>query len=70
MSIGSNIRRLRRAKDWTQEQLAEMVGVSRPLIAQLEGNLKPPTVPLGKAIAEALGCTLDELAADGDSVAS
>lgn len=61
MSISDNIRRLRRAKDLTQEQLAEAVGVSQPMIAQIERGSRTATMPIGKAIADVLGCNIEEL---------
>ena len=34
--IGRTIAQLRRAKGWNQTELAEMAGVSRPLVSSLE----------------------------------
>lgn len=63
MSVGENIRRLRRTKDYTQEQLASRVGVSQTMIAQIERGTKIPTILLGRDIASVLECTLDDLIA-------
>lgn len=64
MSIGSNVRRMRRAKDLTQDQLAEKLGLSRAVIIQVEKNIRVPDVTVAKALAEELGCTLDQLCED------
>lgn len=70
MSIGSNIRQRRRARDITQEQLAEQVGCKQTTIAQYERGSRIPTLAIGREIANVLGCSLDELANDGDNAAS
>lgn len=61
MNIGANIKVRREAANMTQEQLAEKVGVARPLITQFERGSKVPTVILGNLIAQALHCTLNDL---------
>lgn len=61
MAIGENIKNLREKLQLTQCQLAEMVGVSRPMIAQIERGTKVPTMPLGKKIAQCLRCSMEDL---------
>jgi len=51
----------RAARDWSQQQLAEAVGVSRQTINAIEKGDYNPTIKLCLAICHALGCTLDEL---------
>ena len=51
----------RAAKDWSQQQLAEAVGVSRQTINAIEKGDYNPTIRLCLAICHALGCTLDAL---------
>lgn len=51
----------RAALDLSQQQLAEMVGVSRQTIAAIEKGDYNPTIKLCIAICKALGKTLDEL---------
>ena len=55
------IKAARAAKDWSQQQLAESVGVSRQTINAIEKGDYNPTIKLCLAICRALGCTLDEL---------
>ena len=51
----------RAAKDLSQQQLADMVSVSRQTINAIEKGDYNPTVRLCRAICRALGTTLDEL---------
>ena len=49
------------AKDLSQEQLAQLVGVTRQTIGMIEAGKYNPTLNLCIAICKALGKTLDEL---------
>ncbi len=51
----------RAAKDLSQQQLAELVGVSRQTINAIEKGDYNPTINLCVAICKALDKTLDEL---------
>ena len=51
----------RAAKDLSQQQLADAVGVSRQTINAIEKGDYNPTIRLCVAICKALGKTLDEL---------
>ncbi len=51
----------RAAKDFSQQQLAEVVGVSRQTINAIEKGDYNPTIKLCIAICKALDKTLDEL---------
>ncbi len=61
MILGKNIRERRLKLALRGQQLAEMVGVSEPMISLTERELKTPSVAVCAALAQALGCTLDEL---------
>jgi len=53
--LGVLVRRARESKGWTQKDLAERVGVSRPSITQLErGNVTYPRLPVLASIAAQL----------------
>jgi transcriptional regulator with XRE-family HTH domain len=56
--IGKAIARARQRKRWTQEDLARVVGVSRPTVADWERGEHYPLRYLG-AIEEALGIDLN-----------
>lgn len=51
----------RAAKDWSQQQLAEAVGVSRQTINAIEKGDYNPTINLCIAICRVLGLTLNDL---------
>ncbi len=60
MSLGEEIRAARLTREWSQQQLAEAAGVSRPTVARVEGGEDVSTATLEK-VAAALGLrvTLD-----------
>src|SRR5438876_3127344 len=61
-SLGSLIREKRESKGWSQEQLAEKVGVDSRTILRIEtGETKTPQPYTLKRIVEVLGITPDEL---------
>ena len=51
----------RASMDLSQQELADMVGVSRQTINSIEKGDYNPTINLCRAISKALGKTLDEL---------
>ena len=55
----------RAAKDLSQQQLAELVGVSRQTVNAIEKGDYNPTINLCIAICKALDKTLDELFWEG-----
>ena len=62
MDIGENIRKRREELGMSQTELAEKVNVRPSMIGQVESGRKPPSMVLGKYIADALGCSMDSLA--------
>ncbi len=59
--LGAEIQRLRTAKGWSQEYLAEVANLHRTYISQLERGLKSPSVRVLYQIAAALGVTMSAL---------
>lgn len=55
--VGTNVRALRLAKGWTQEQFAERSGFSQQYISGLESGRRNPTVVSLFELAQALGVT-------------
>lgn len=53
--VGSNLRRLRKAHGLSLERLAEISGVSRAMLGQIETAKSVPTVSLLWRVADALG---------------
>ena len=61
MSIGTTIKRLRREKDITQEQLAEYLDISSRAISQWECDRTTPDISLLPALANIFEVSSDEL---------
>ena len=56
-----NLVQLRKMKSFTQEDIAEMVGVSRQSVAKWESGESIPDLEKSRLLARALGVSLDEL---------
>jgi transcriptional regulator with XRE-family HTH domain len=66
MPIGDQLKELRKAAGLSQMELARASGLSLSVITQLEqGRATDPKLSTLKALAKALGCTLDELGQNG-----
>jgi len=61
MKFGENIRNLREVKKLTQEDLADMVGVSRQTISKWECDESPPRWSNIPALCSVFHCNLDDL---------
>ena len=61
MTIGQRIKKLRRERDITQEQLAEAVGVGVTHISHLETGSGTVSLKVFLAIINCLGCSADEV---------
>ncbi len=61
MAKNLKLKAARAARDMTQKELAEAVGVTRQTVNAIEKGDYNPTVRLCVAICKALGKTLDEL---------
>lgn len=68
MAFADNLKCLREAKNYSQAELAEMVGVSQPMINYLETGRKIPTVFLAVDIARKLDTTVEQLVDGGDAM--
>lgn len=61
--IGQRIAQLRRERGMTQEMLADMTGIRRPHISRIEMGKYSVGLDTLEAIAKALGCRVDFVAA-------
>ena len=61
MTTGEKISRLRKENNYTQEQLAERMGVSRQSVSKWESNIAYPETEKLIQLSEIFGCTLDYL---------
>ena len=55
----------RTQRKWTQAELAERLGVERSTVAKWESGASQPQAAHLIALAEAFGCTVDELLGRG-----
>jgi len=60
-SIRNRVKELRTARGWTQEQLANAVGVSRQSINSIERDRYVPSLPLALTFARVFGCSTDQI---------
>lgn len=59
--LGSRLKHLRAARDWSLEALATASGVSRSMLSQIEREQANPTLAVTLRIARAFGLSLGEL---------
>lgn len=64
MAMKDNVRRLRRSRDMTQEQLASVLGVERATVAQWESGMSYPRMSTAIELVRFFGISLDDLMAD------
>lgn len=59
--MGEKLKAARLAAGLTQAQLAERLGIPQSSIARYEAGAREPLASTLKSMAEALGCTMEEL---------
>ncbi|MGN6358145.1 MAG: helix-turn-helix domain-containing protein [Novosphingobium sp.] len=52
--LGSNVRRLREAKGWSQEDYADRAGIHRTYVSDIERGRRNPTVTVVEKLAKPL----------------
>ena len=67
MDIGRRITELRKAKNWSQTDLAKEISVSRVIIGRYERNEAAPSIDIAKKMADAFGVSLDYLVGEGQN---
>ena len=60
-NVLNRVKELRVERGWTQEQLAEAVGVSRQSINSIERNRYVPSLPLALVFARVFGVATDDI---------
>lgn len=60
-TLGKKLMELRREKGWTQEEVAEKLGVSAQAISKWENDLSCPDILLLPEISKLYGVSIDEL---------
>lgn len=59
--LGSRIKALRSAKNLTQEQIADHIGISRQKYARIESGVNSVTLDILSKVAEVLGVTVGDI---------
>lgn len=59
--LSINLRRLRNAKDWSQEHLAGEAGIHRTYVSDLERGARNPTITVVDKLAKALDVPVGDL---------
>jgi putative transcriptional regulator len=59
--IQNRVKELRIQRGWTQQQLAEAVGVSRQSINSIERDRYVPSLLLALTFSRVFGCSTDEI---------
>jgi putative transcriptional regulator len=58
-AIRNRVKELRNERGWTQQQLADAVGVSRQSINSIERERYVPSLPLALTFARVFACSTD-----------
>lgn len=61
MSFAENLVELRKYNDYSQEELADMIGISRQTLSKYETGESLPDIEKCKQLADVLNVTMDEL---------
>ncbi|MCM2561179.1 XRE family transcriptional regulator [Lutimaribacter sp. EGI FJ00015] len=61
LNLGSRVRELRKARDWTLEQAAGQAGLARSTLSKIENGQMSPTYEALKKLATGLGISVPQL---------
>lgn len=64
MDVGARIRQIRKSKNLSERELADLTSISQPVINRLENNTRTADIDSIKRICSALGLTLSQFFAD------
>ncbi len=59
--LGQNVRKLREAKGWSQEDYADRAGIHRTYVSDIERGRRNPTITVVERLAQPLGVTTGSL---------
>jgi len=60
-TVRNRVKELRGVRDWTQQQLADAVGVSRQSINSIERDRYVPSLQLALTFARVFDCPVDQI---------
>jgi putative transcriptional regulator len=61
ITVRNRVKELRGLRDWTQQQLADAVGVSRQSINSVERDRYVPSLELALTFARVFDCPVDQI---------
>ena len=61
VKLGNRVRNLRREHKWTQVELADMLGIDRSYLSEIETGKKDPSLSILKTIADGFEMSLSQL---------
>jgi transcriptional regulator with XRE-family HTH domain len=59
--LGRNVRQLREAKGWSQEEYADRAGIHRTYVSDIERGRRNPTITVVEKLAKPFQVSLGEL---------
>jgi transcriptional regulator with XRE-family HTH domain len=59
--LGRNVRQLREAKGWSQEDYADRAGIHRTYVSDIERGRRNPTITVVEKLAQPLGVATGSL---------
>jgi putative transcriptional regulator len=65
--VSNRVKELRTERGWTQQQLADAVGVSRQSINSIERQRYEPSLALALKFARVFGCSTDSIFTLGEN---
>lgn len=65
--LGQNVRLLREAKGWSQEDYADRAGIHRTYVSDIERGRRNPTITVVEKLAEPLGVSTGSLLDEASS---
>jgi DNA-binding XRE family transcriptional regulator len=61
VKLGKRVRQLRQERGWTQVELADLLGIDRSYLSEIETGKKDPSLRVLKTFADGFHLTLSEL---------
>jgi putative transcriptional regulator len=62
--VENSVAERRHDRGWSQQRLADELGVSRQTVISIERGRFDPSLPLAFRLARAFGCTIEEIFSD------
>lgn len=69
-AIGSNVFRLRKSRGWTQDELAQELGISRVHVNRIENEVALPSADLLYTLADVFGVSSDTFRQISEKIAT